>query len=369
MLAGARTYVTGTTRAIGESWTMSATSIKNELGIPASVRGSLETVRHAIGDRVEVQREPSVPEMLLLANWRNCLLEIVALLVVISFAQQWLFSLDHARELPHPYWIPVLLASSQYGLSGGLMATCAASVAFWFGLPPPSATQDFYAYAAMVAVQPGTWLASALILGGLRTLHIHQSGEIANELALCCRHAADVCDGFERALEEINALEQRIAIGTASVGALSRGLTQLDLSDRRTAASSFGELFRVGAGLSTFTIYLKEGEFYIPVYAVEDDIAQATTSMQPRPATTIDAMLDQSVRLGATYDVTDNPSTNNCCVVRVPSADVAPEPVAIVVCTLSEPPDDEFRRRAGDLGRVLATFLTVCRPPSAGGCS
>lgn len=346
---------------------MSTTSIKSELGIPASVRGGLESTRQAVGERVEAQREPSVPEMLLLANWRNCLLEVVALLAAISFVQQWLFSIDSPRGLPHPYWIPVLLASCQYGLSGGLMATCAASVALWFGLSPPSATQDFYAYAGMVALQPATWLASALILGGLRTLHIYQYGEIANELASCRRRAADVGDGFERALAEINALEERIAVETTSVAALSRGLSRLDLGDRRTAASSFGELFRVGADISTFTLYLKERELYRPVYAVEDNIARATASMQPRAASAIEAMLKASVCIGTTYDVADTASANPYCVVRVPSATDASEPVAVVVCALGRPPDDEFRRRAVELGGALAAILAAC--PAAGGRS
>jgi hypothetical protein len=101
-------------------------------------------------------------------------------------------------------------------------------------------------------------------VGGLRDLHIHQCAELADQLAASRRSASDLTDGLDRAAAEINALERRIAFDMSSVAALPRSLSQIDMSDRRAAATSLGELFRVGAGIGTFTIYLKESESYTP---------------------------------------------------------------------------------------------------------
>ena len=56
----------------------------------------------------------------------------------------------------------------------------------------------------------------------------------------------------------------------SSVAALSRSLSLIDMSDRRAAAMSFCELFRVGAGAGTFTFYLRDRDGYVPVWAVEE---------------------------------------------------------------------------------------------------
>jgi hypothetical protein len=109
-----------------------------------------------------------------------------------------------------------------------MIATVAASVLYLFRLSPPSGAQEYYAYAGMVAVQPAAWLATALVLGGLRNLHIHQSAELADQIAACRRRANDLSDALERATAEISALERRIALDMSSVAALSRSFSLID---------------------------------------------------------------------------------------------------------------------------------------------
>src|SRR5260370_32844869 len=220
-----------------------------------------------------------------------------------------------------------------------MIAAVAASVVNWFGLSPRSAAQDFYAYAATVVVQPAAWLATALVLGGLRNLHIHQSAELADQLAACRRRANDLSGGLERASAEINALERRIAVDMSSVAALSRSLSLIDMSDRWTAAVSYGELFRAGTGIATFTIYLEDPDGYVPVWAVEEDTAHSTKSMEPLPSATVDAMTAENAGHGATGDVAESEPGAGCYVVRVPPSDAGSEPLAGVVCHLHPSPD------------------------------
>jgi len=236
----------GRPRALsGEDRSMSTTSIKNGFVAPAFPRDCREAGGYRASDGGATHREPPLLEVLSLVDWRRPVLETFVFLAVVAVLQRWLFGIAEIAGLPHPYWLPVLLASCQYGVSGGLIATVMASVVYWFGLSPPSAAQDFYAYAGTVAVQPAAWLATALVLGGLRNLHIHQSTELADQLAACRRRERDLGDGLERATAEIGALERRIAVDVSSVAALSRSLSLIDMSDRRAAAASYGELFRV----------------------------------------------------------------------------------------------------------------------------
>jgi hypothetical protein len=348
----------------GENRSMSSTSIKNGFVDPAFPRDCREAGGYRASDGGAAHREPPLLEILSLAVWGKRVLETLAFLAVITVLQRSLFGVAEFPGLPHPYWLPVLLASCQYGMSGGMIATVATSVAYWFGLSPPSAAQDVYAYAGMVAVQPAAWLATALLLGGLRNLHIHQSIELADQLAACCRRADDLSGGLEQATAEINALERRIAVDTSSVAALSRSFSLIDMRDRRAAAVSFGELFRIATGTATFIIYLKGPDCYVPVWAIEEEITCSTKSMEPLPSTTIDAMMTGKAGCGATGEVGESEPDTGCCVVRVPPSDVGSEPRAVIVCNLDPSQDArQFRRRSDELSRGFATILYACPDP------
>ena len=246
---------------------MSTTSIKNSFVVTESTKD----YREDGSDGGAANQEPPLLEILSLTGWRKLVLETLAFLAVITLLQHLFPGNGEIPGLPHPYWLPVLLASCQYGVTGGAIATVAASVVYFFELSPPTASQDFYTYAGIVTVQPAAWLATALVLGGLRNLHIHQSRELADQLAASRGRANDLSNGLERAAVEINALERRIAIDMGSVAALSRAFSQLNMSDRRSAALSYGELFHVGTGTPTFIVYLRVADRYVPVWAVEDD--------------------------------------------------------------------------------------------------
>ena len=274
---------------------MSTTSTMNAFANPAVARDSREARGGRAGDGGAAHRGRSLLAVRrTLAGWRRQVLETFVFLAVIAVSQRRPFGADEIPGLPHPYWIPVLLASCQYGMKGGMIATVAASVLYLLGLSPQSAAQDFYAYAGTVAIQPAAWLATALVIGGLRNLHIHQYAELADQFAVSGRRASDLSDGLERATAEINALERRIAVDMSSVAAMSRSLSLIDMSDRRAAAMSLGELFRVVAGTRTFTVYLKERDEYVPVWAIENDSPQSIKSMAPLPLTAIESMMNES---------------------------------------------------------------------------
>ena len=301
------------------------------------------------------------PETTSPAGWRRQLLETVTFLGVIAFAQHRLGGGAEIPGLPHPYWLPVLLASCQYGVAGGMIATVGASVVYFLGLSPQSGAQDFYAYARMVVTQPSAWLATALIVGGLRSLHIHQYADLADELAVSRRRATELGAGLERAAAEINALERRIAVDASSVAALSRSLSGIDMTSRRAAAMSLGGLFRVAAGARTFTLYLKGDGEYAPVWAIEEDSPRSTNVMKRLPATAVEAMIIESAVSAIVDDAERGESRAGRHFIGVPPIDAGAEPLAAIVCELEESQDRrQFRRRAEDLARMFAAILSAC---------
>jgi hypothetical protein len=345
---------------IGEKRSMSTTSIEGRFVYPAIPRDCDKGCE--VSDCRAERTEPGLLAILSLSSWRMLILETLVLLALMAALRHWFFDVIQIPGMPHPYWLPVLLASSHYGVTGGMIATAAASVVYLFELSPQSAAQDFYAYARMAAVQPTAWLATALVLGGLRSLYIYQTGELAENLAACRRCASHLADGLERATAEIAALERRIAADACSVAALSRSFSNIDLSDRWAAATSFGDLFRVGAGATTFTIYMKDSDGYVPVLAVEDDAIRPTKSIESLHPTTIDAMVNENARCEAMAKPGASYPGIGRHVFLIPPPDVSTEPLAAIVCQTLRPAQDEqqFRRRIDELSRAFATILSAC---------
>lgn len=314
-------------------------------------------------ERFAERGHPTLLEMLSLSDWRKFVVETLALLALIAGLQIIVFkSTALPTGMPHPYWLPVLLASCQYGVMGGMFATIAALLVYLMaGLPPQSATQDFYAYAGMAAGQPAAWLATALVLGGLRSLHIHQSTELADRLENYRAYAHDLAGALERAADEIAALERRIAIDTGSVAALMRSLSKIDLSDKRAVAASFCDLFRFGAGASSFDVYLKEGFCYAPALSVENDGIRATTSVQPLERTAV-AELIRNSEAGWAAGETVSLQSGQRLVVPIWPSDATTEPLGVVVCQAIRAEQDirQTRRRLHELCRALGTILAAC---------
>ncbi|HTI80385.1 MAG TPA: hypothetical protein VL614_08025 [Acetobacteraceae bacterium] len=202
--------------------------------------------------------ERTLSELLLVADWHWFVSETLGLLAIVMLVRPLLpDGLAGDGTLPHPFWIAVLLMSAQYGVMGGLFAALSASTAYLLdGLPAQSAMQDFYGYAGVVAVQPCAWCATALVLGGLRTLHIHSQTTLEDQLDQTSLTADALADALQSALREIDRLEQRIATDTTTSASLLDSLAKLDISDRRTLLTRMAEVIRWGVGATDFMICL-----------------------------------------------------------------------------------------------------------------
>ena len=339
---------------------MAAASIRFDPAVP-SAPPEFKMSAGSRPSREHASPAPARPEPL--AGWGRQALEALVLVGGVAVLQHRFPDIAEVTRLSTLYWIPVLIISVQYGVGGGIIATVAASALYLLWLFPQSAAQDFYAYGRMVAIQPAAWLATALVFGAIRSLHIHQYSELAEQLDVSRRLESDLCDGLERAEAEIGALERRIAVDMGTVAAFTRSLSVLDISDRRAAAGGLAELFRIATGAGTFAVYLKEEVEYVPVCAFEEHSPRPTISMEPLSAQAVAAMLAVGARSAAGDG--DEERLGRFAV-SVPPGAIGAAPLAAIIGELKGTQNSkQFRRRAEDLGRLFATLLSAChgRPP------
>ena len=223
--------------------------------------------------------QPTLLELMSLTDWTRFVPETLGLLIVIALLRGAIGEAFTAPEgMPHPFWIPVLLMSAQYGIMGGLFAVLAAGGLFLATeLPAHSAIQDFYDYAAVAAVQPCAWFAATLVLGGLRTLHMHHAAALKEQLGETKEAAADLAERLEDAVSEIALLEYRIATDTATTMALLDALTGVDLTSRAALLASAPAFVRLATGFRTVRLYTNSfplpqvvpGSVRVPIRAAE----------------------------------------------------------------------------------------------------
>lgn len=312
--------------------------------------------------RVQKTHERPLAEMLSISAWRSFVPETIALLVVISLVRAAVLSGPAVpSSMPHPYWIPVLLMSCQYGVMGGLFATLAAIASYFVsGLPVQSATQDFYAYAGVVAGQPCAWFGTALILGGLRTLHIHHQAELQGRFDQTQRAADDLADGLESAVGEIERLERRIALDTTTLTSVTHSLAKLELGDRASLLASIIDVVHHSVGATNFAIYLKRERGLEPVLGVQNGSRLLPTAISPLAQSLLDEIQCAAAAGGIA------PARGGDCAARMPlwspirlpgSAELA----GVVVCDCLQPSQNPAvaAPRLDDVCHLLGVLLSA----------
>jgi hypothetical protein len=297
-------------------------------------------------------------------DWRCFVPETLGLLLAITVVRGLLdASPPSASSMPHAFWVPVLLMAAQYGIMGGLFAACSASLFFFAAeLPTQSAAQDFYDYAAFAAAQPCAWFAAALVLGGLRTLHIHKQTQLEARLEHTTAVAEELAERLTGAASEMGLFEQRLATDTTTTLVLLEAFANTDLSSHQALLTSFADVFRHGAGASSFAIYLQECDELLPRFGFEDGspIPFAALASLPRPPSA-------PAGGGAGEAIADDTAADLPIRVPIGMSDAA-KPIGLLVCTRIAPFQTPLiaKRRLNEVCRVLAKLLVVCPEAVAG---
>ena len=106
---------------------------------------------------------------------------------------------------PHPFWLPVVLCSANYGLAPGIVCVVVAiALDYGFGWSPPAAHTDYYEYLLTNLEVPILWLVTSAILGQIADRHIIEKARLREAIG---EHRA----GEHSAWEQVQALRSEIA--------------------------------------------------------------------------------------------------------------------------------------------------------------
>ncbi len=113
---------------------------------------------------------------------------------------------------PHPFWLPVIFLSIQYGTNEGLLAAFAATAMLLIGnLPEQQLSQDFYSYALDVSLQPILWQGAAVMVGELHGRQVRDRATVRRELAEMQVEKDMVTAAYLKLREVKDVLETRVA--------------------------------------------------------------------------------------------------------------------------------------------------------------
>lgn len=199
------------------------------------------------------------------ATWYRYVLEsivLVGLLVCVDYA---FFDGNRFSGInPRPFWIPVLLMSVQYGLAGGVFAAFMSTLALYSGeLPSQFATQDYYSYSRLIVAEPTSWLACALVLGGMSSLQLAHASEVRRQRDDAQAAAEDLGHGLQQTLADLSRLELQIAAETRTAAAIARAFAGLDPGGPERRAASFAAFARLIVGASDLTVYAPRGGAWV----------------------------------------------------------------------------------------------------------
>lgn len=144
----------------------------------------------------------------------DALFEIIGALLII-LVTDYFIAAGGARFIavqPHPFWIPILLVTVQYGVAEGILAVLLSTLALYVGnIPEQSIDQDRYEYLFSLSITPILWLVTSLFLGMLAERHIRERMRLEESLASAQERETTIATSYTRLKELKENLELRIA--------------------------------------------------------------------------------------------------------------------------------------------------------------
>jgi hypothetical protein len=144
---------------------------------------------------------------------RNALIELVVFLAGAALCQAFLLEPGALNSIkPHPFWVPVILISLQYGTGDGLAAVAASAITQWLlGWPARDPGQEYLVYTAVTMYEPVLWLGSAIVIGELRERQIGETRTLAAALEDSRREGDVVARHLALTNERVRRLEVELA--------------------------------------------------------------------------------------------------------------------------------------------------------------
>lgn len=142
----------------------------------------------------------------------SAIAEVVVLFALILLVDHLAPTLGVLDIEPHPFWLPVLLVSLQYGtVSGLLAASVAVGATFFTGLAEQDIGENHFVYFVRVWGEPILWIVAALTIGQFRMQQLARKQELARANATLTRQRDDLARHAGALRERCHMLEREIA--------------------------------------------------------------------------------------------------------------------------------------------------------------
>lgn len=159
-------------------------------------------------------------------------------------------SLDAAQTWPHPFWIPVIYLTVQYGSQAGVAAAAIATALLLFVVQPErSSIHDLYEHNLSLLLEPALWLASALTLGQITDRRHRERKELEQRLEFSIAQRNRVAEHACELQERVSEIERVLVAGTersvetamaASVRLRMATVSEGEICLKEAAAALFG---------------------------------------------------------------------------------------------------------------------------------
>jgi len=161
----------------------------------------------------------------------------------------------------HPFWIIVLLITVQYGAKEALAAALLATVFLLVGnLPEQNLTETMYGYILRVAFLPFLWIATALVLGSIRSRQELEKQHLEERLTICETAKDDIARAYNCLKEAKEQLELRLAEEKRSVLTVYNVAKSLETLDPEDALTEVSKLVQTAFTPGKFSLYRYDGK-------------------------------------------------------------------------------------------------------------
>jgi len=158
---------------------------------------------------------------------------------------------------PHPFWLPVLLLTVQYGTGEGVLAAIVATLALRLGnMPEQLITQDVYQYLYAVSREPILWLVAAVLFGELRMRQLREREELRAGLELARKEADAIARSYRQLKAVKESLETRVAGQLRTVFTLYQATRAIDKLDEGEIMLGMADLIRTVMRPDKFSLFL-----------------------------------------------------------------------------------------------------------------
>jgi hypothetical protein len=191
----------------------------------------------------------------------SALLEIIGFLAA-TLAFSFLFDAGNRflSVSPHPFWIPVILASAYYGANEGLAAAVLSAAALLTGhLPEQGSNEDLSVWLLRVTGEIVIWFLAAIVVGQAADSHRRERDRLLRDLQDVRQHANVISHAYEQLAQIKGSLEKRVASQVQTVHTVYVASRAIERQGTDEVLIGIGDLIRSVMAPHKFSLFLLNG--------------------------------------------------------------------------------------------------------------